>query len=60
MPTSGGDDGERVFPIVDGVSVWLEGLSQNDEYKQWTQQFQDFRALAKEVRTEATGPLAVR
>ena len=32
-----------VVPIVDGVSLWLEGPSQNTEYLNWTSQYRDFR-----------------
>eukprot|EP00750_Incisomonas_marina_P027920 INCI6279.1.p1 GENE.INCI6279.1~~INCI6279.1.p1 ORF type:complete len:284 (+),score=41.07 INCI6279.1:40-891(+) len=46
-------------PIVDGVSLWLDGISQNAQYAQWTQQFEAFRTKTSALRSTAIGPLAV-
>ena len=43
---------EPLVPIVDGVSLWLEGPSQNAQYKQWTEQFNQFRTVTDAARTK--------
>jgi hypothetical protein len=39
------------IPILDGISLWIEGTDQNAQYKQWTAQYHAFRAATDSVRT---------
>ena len=43
MPTDG-------LPIVDGVSLWIEGLDQDQEYKNWTSEYYQFRQVTDKAR----------
>ena len=38
------------MPIVDGVSLWIEGTDQNQEYTNWTAEYYEFRHVTDEAR----------
>ena len=41
---------EESIPIVDGISLWIEGLNQNDEYMNWTSEYHRFREVTDQTR----------
>ena len=57
MPTSltidDDDDANGIdkgMPIVDGISLWIEGTNQNKEYTNWTAEYFQFRQITDAAR----------